>query len=97
MHLCELCVANGIRVVCLVLSIIVAGLSLGAVHYGAARGRAQKFRFLGLAVLAVGLSFGAYHSLGHDPYWPYLILVMIGVSLSVLGTFPMVRRRIHKD
>lgn len=95
-ELCELCLANTIRVTCLVLSIIVCALSLRVVWDRTYGNKAQMFRFLGLGVLALGLSAGAYHSLGRNPYWPYLLLTLAGVILSILGTVPMIVRNRRK-
>lgn len=86
-------VADVIRVVDLIAGVIVLAVSLRFAVDKAYRSRGQMYRFLGLGALSFAISFGSYHALGHSPYWPVLIGNLIGVTLSLLGTVPLMRQR----
>lgn len=86
-------VADVIRVIDLILAVLVLAISLRAALDRAFRSKGQMYRFLGLGALSFAISFGSYHALGHDPYWPVLIGNMIGVALSLVGTVPLLRNR----
>lgn len=88
--------ADTIRVACLILAILTAAISLRAVVDDSYRNRPQMFRFLGLAALALAVSFAEYHALGRDPFWPALIFNLVGVGLSIAGTAPMVMKRYRR-
>jgi hypothetical protein len=95
-------VANVIRTVLVVLSVVSAAIALRAVWDDSYRDRAQMCRFVGLAVLLLSVSFGGYHAIGRSPYWPVLGGNVIGVIISLCGTWPMVmggirRRRILRS
>lgn len=82
--------ADIIRVINLVLSTVVFAIAIRVAWDHAYRNQPQMWRFLGLAFLCFSVSFGAYHALGHSPYWPVLIGNSVGVIFSLAGTVPLV-------
>lgn len=82
--------ADILRTAAIPCAAITAAISLRVVVDHRYRSVAQLCRFLGLALLCIGLAFGEYHSLGRTPFWPVLILLWAGLAFSLAGTVPMV-------
>lgn len=90
-------VADLLRAASIPVAVVTAAISLRVVVDRRYRSGSQLFRFLGLAILTLGLAFGEYHSLNRPPYWPALILLSIGLALSAAGTVPLFLARMRSE
>lgn len=88
-------VADILRCLAIPAAAITAAISIRVVVDHRYRTTAQVCRFLGLAFVCLGLAVGQYHALGHDPFWPALILLWIGLAFSLGGTLPLLRKETH--
>lgn len=84
-----LAVANILRALSIPLAALTAGISVRVAVDHRYRSTSQMRRFIGLAVICLSVAFGEFHALGHQPYWPALVGLMIGLAYSLSGTLPL--------